>query len=116
MARPRKSDRDRRVAQLNLHLTLEEEKLILDYAEASGLFPPEWVRKKVLTGKFPPIKLSPIEASVYLELKKIGVNLNQAVHKMNQGNFPKEYLTIQMELLRLLSSIHKLLVDDRESN
>ncbi len=115
MARPRKNENDKRVAQLNLHLTLEEEKKILEWATASGLFAPEWVRKKIFTGKFPPVKQSPIEAGVYQELRKIGVNLNQGTHKLNSGEFPANYLSLQMELLGLLTKIYKVLLADRGS-
>ena len=113
MARPRKTDSEKRVAQLNLHLTLEEEKRILDWSAASGMFPPEWVRKKIFTGKFPAVRQSPIEASVYQELRKIGINLNQGTHKLNSGEFPRDYLSIQMELLGMLDKIYKVLLADR---
>lgn len=116
MGRPRKNDGEKRIAQLNLHLTKDEEKKIMEYAAASGMFPPDWVRKKIFTGKFPPIKLSPIETSLYQELRKIGVNLNQGTHKLNQGDVPKDYRVTQTELLGMLNKILKLLIDDRQSD
>ncbi len=116
MARPRKNDSDKRTAQLNLHLTVEEERKILERAAACGMFPPEWVRQKIFLGRFPPIRQSPIEVSLYQELRKIGVNLNQATHKLNSGEFPRDYLTIQMDLLSMLNKIYKLLLADRKDS
>lgn len=113
MARPRKSDSERRTAQLNLHLTTDEEKKILTLAAASGMFPPDWVRQKIFTGRFPPVRQSPIETAVYQELRKIGVNLNQGTHKLNAGEFPRNYLSLQMELLSMLDKLYKILLADR---
>ncbi len=115
MGRPKKSDVDKRVAQMNLHLTREEEKKILEQAAASGLFPPEWVRHKIFTGKFPPVKLSPIETDVYTELRRIGVNLNQAAHKLNSGETPSNYMGLQIELLGMLNKIFKLLLNEHQA-
>ena len=115
MSRPRKNDSERRTAQLNLHLTTEEEKKILTWAAASGMFPPEWVRHKIFTGKFPPVRQSPIETSVYQELRKIGVNLNQGTHKLNSGELPPNYLTLQMELLAMLGKLYKVILADRQA-
>lgn len=113
MGRPRKSDAEKRTAQINLHLTAGEEKKIMEWAAASGMFPPEWVRQKIFTGRFPAIKQSPIEAAVYQELRKIGVNLNQGTHKLNSGEFPPNYLALQMELLSILNKVYKVLLEDR---
>lgn len=114
MARPRINDTDKRIIQVNIRLTVEEHARISQYASASGISVANWMRRKVFTGKFPPVKVSPLDAAVYQELKKIGVNLNQATHKINAGEFPKDYLTRQLELQIILNRILKLLIDDRQ--
>ena len=116
MARPRVNDKDKRIAQINIRLTLDEEVRVNQYAVASGISPANWIREKVFTGKFPDLKLSPLDASIYQELRKIGVNLNQATHRLNQGDVPKNYLILQLELLTLLNKILKALLNDRQSN
>ena len=58
--------------------------------------------------------MSPVDVSIYRELKKIGVNLNQATHKLNLGDFPNELTTVQIELVSLLNTILKTLLDDRQ--
>lgn len=100
--------------QVNIRLTAEESNKINEYATASGLSPANWIRHKIFTGKNPPARLSPLDSSIYQELKKIGVNLNQAAHKLNQGDFPKDLRMIQLELLMLLKRILKTLLHDRQ--
>jgi hypothetical protein len=112
MARPKINDIDKRTVQVNIRLTNYENTKVNEYATASGLSPANWVRAKIFTGKFPPVKMSPLDVSIYQELKRIGVNLNQATHKINQGDFPKEYPVLQLQLLALLNKILKALIDD----
>ncbi len=116
MSRPPANDKDKRIHQVNIRLTREENEKANHYAQASGLSQANWIRQKVFTGKFPRIKLSPIETSLYQELKKIGINLNQGTHKLNQGDFTKDYLIVQMDLLGLLNKVLKVLLDDRQSD
>jgi hypothetical protein len=112
MARPKLNDNDKRTEQVNIRLTNDENAKVNEYATASGLSPANWIRAKVFTGKFPTVKMSPLDASIYQELKRIGVNLNQATHKINQGDFPKDYSVLQLQLLALLNKILKALIHD----
>ena len=114
MGRPRVNDSDKRQVQVNIRLTTDENNKVNEFASACGLSPANWIRAKVFTGKLPAVKMSPIDASVYVELKRIGVNLNQVTHKINAGEFPKEYLERQLELANLLKKILNLLTYDRQ--
>ena len=114
MARPKSNERDKRQVQVNIRLTIEEAEKVTYYAKASGITPANWIRKKIFTGKFPPVKLSPIDAATYHELKKIGVNLNQATHKINSGEFPRDYLVYILSAQAQLQKILTLMIDDRE--
>jgi len=112
MSRPKISEQDKRIVQVNIRLTTEENVKVNEYAKSSGLSPANWIREKVFTGKVPSVKLSPLDTSIYQELKKIGVNLNQATHKLNQGDFPKELKMIQLELMMLLNRMLKAILHD----
>ena len=79
MGRPSLQEEEKRVIQVNIRLTKDENYTVLNYAEASGMTQANWIRQKAFTGRFPTIKLSPVNASLYRELHKVGVNLNQAV-------------------------------------
>jgi hypothetical protein len=114
--RPKVEEKDKRVIQVNIRITIAENDIVIEQATASGLSPANWIRYKVFTGEFPRVKLSPLDASIYHELKKIGVNLNQAAHKLNQGDKPDNLQQLLNELLLQLSHITKLLSHDRNSD
>ena len=105
MARPRVKDIDKRTVQVNIRLTESEDAKANAYAQASGMTQANWIRYVAFNGKFPPVKLSTIDAAVYRELRKIGVNLNQITHKINQGNFSEEYIKCHQELEQLLQRL-----------
>jgi hypothetical protein len=109
MGRPALEEEQKRVVQVNIRLTVAENKKVEAYAQSAGLSPANWIRQKVFTGRFPPVKNSPIEAALYRELHKIGVNLNQAVKQMNSfraRQIPQQILddllTIQQEIIKRL--------------
>jgi hypothetical protein len=112
MARPRLKDEDRRVVPVNIRLTTSESEKVNEYAAASDLTPANWIRKKIFTGKFPQIKASPLDAEIYRELHKIGVNLNQATHKINSGQVPRDYMIILAELSAQIKKIINVLIND----
>lgn len=114
MSRPKINEQNKRIVQVNIRLTSEENAKVNEYATASGLSPANWIREKVFTGKTPVIKLSPLDTSIFQELRRIGVNLNQATHKLNQGDFPKELRMTQLDLITLLNQILKAIVHDRQ--
>jgi hypothetical protein len=114
MSRPKVNEQDKRVVQVNIRLTTEESSKVNEYATASGISPANWIRYKIFTGKIPTVRMSPLDASIYQELKRVGVNLNQVTHRLNQGDFPKELNIIQAELLLLLNNILKALLHDRQ--
>jgi hypothetical protein len=109
MGRPALEEEQKRVVQVNIRLTIGENKKVEAYAQSAGLSPANWIRQKVFTGRFPTIKNSPIEAALYLELHKIGVNLNQAVRRINTvktGVVPQpileQLLAMQQEIIKRL--------------
>jgi hypothetical protein len=115
MARPRIDDIEKRVVQVNIRLTKDEAEKVDQYAKASRMSPANWIRVKVFTGRFPSFKLSQLDASTYLELRKIGVNINQGIHKLNAGEKPDGiFLRLLFELRALLHRIEKRLLHDRQ--
>ncbi|MDB4901403.1 MAG: hypothetical protein JWQ63_684 [Mucilaginibacter sp.] len=110
MARPVLKEEDKRVVQVNIRLTVIENRKVCTYAEASGLTPANWIRQKIFTGKFPVIKISAVEASLYRELRRIGVNLNQAVRQVHSGRSDGVPLGVLNELLAMQQEIIKALL------
>ena len=105
MGRPTLQEDEKRIIQVNIRLTKDEHDTVLNYAEASGMTPANWIRQKAFTGRFPAIKLSPINAALYRELHKIGVNLNQAVRQVHGGKLSPVYLTILTSLMKTQKDI-----------
>lgn len=105
MGRPTLQEENKRVAQVNIRLTASEIERVNTYAEASGMTPANWIRQKAFTGRFPTIKLSPVNALLYRELHKVGVNLNQAVKQLHAGKLSPAYLSILLGLLKTQKDI-----------
>ena len=105
MGRPALQEEDKRIIQVNIRLTKEENEMICNYAQASAMTPANWIRQKAFTGRFPAIKLSPINAALYRELHKIGVNLNQAVKQLNAGKLSPAFVTILTALIKTQKDI-----------
>ena len=105
MARPVLQQEEKRIIQVNIRLTKKENEIVCNYAQASGMTPANWIRQKVFTGRLPTIRLSPVNAALYGELQKIGVNLNQAVKQLHVGKLSPAYLSILTELMKTLKEI-----------
>ena len=112
MGRPNLKEEDKRTVQVNIRLTVSENEKVCEYAAAGNLSPANWIRQKVFTGRFPSVKTSPLDAAMYRELHKIGVNLNQATHKINSGQVPENYRAILLSLYKHVNQILILLLND----
>lgn len=110
MGRPKADEEKKRVVQVNIRLTTKENEELNNYAAGSGISPARWIRYKIFVGQNPPIKTSPLNAAIYHELKKIGVNVNQIAHKVNQGEPPNGFTELHTALVDLLKKVCKSLV------
>lgn len=114
MGRPTIDDSKKRTGQVNIRLTSAEIQIVKARAETSGLSPANWIRYKIFTGKFPPMKFSPLEVAFYQELRRMGVNLNQIAKQLNQQKSPSDTIQVLSSLQLLLNKILKLLLHDRQ--
>lgn len=110
MGRPALQEEDKRIIQVNIRLTKEENDMVCTYAQASAMTPANWIRQKAFSGRFPAIKLSPVNAALYRELHKIGVNLNQAVKQLNAGKLSPAFVTILTALIKTQKDILNCLI------
>jgi hypothetical protein len=110
MGRPKADEEKKRVVQVNIRLTTKENEELNNYAAASGISPARWIRYKIFVGQNPPIKTSPLNAAIYQELRKIGVNLNQIAHKINQGEPLAGFSETHSALVELLNKVCKALL------
>jgi predicted DNA binding CopG/RHH family protein len=105
MARPTKSEHEKRDKRFNLRFTEAEIEHLRAQAATCGMPPHEYARQRILGHVVKPAK-SQIEASVVSELNRIGVNVNQlarAVH--TDRSFQQHWQSICNQLQVTLSKV-----------
>jgi hypothetical protein len=94
MARPRKAAQELRSQMLRFTVTPDEYIRIHKQAAESQLTPAEYCRRRALEQDIVIRKTQGIDDALFLELRRIGVNLNQAVKQFNAtGSAPPELLS-----------------------
>lgn len=117
MARPKVSPTELRSVKFTIMLTTTEQQKLVQYGKVCGKAPTILAREKIFKGRFPQPKMAKLDLNYYLELKKIGVNLNQLTHLANGGRVPRELLALLMRLdQRLEFTINKLVYDSHTEN
>lgn len=104
MGRPELSKEEKRSERITLKLTKEEKKKIDKAAAICGLPPVVLVREKLFKGRFPEAKIPKVDMDTYVELKRIGVNINQQTRQLNAGKLP----------IGLLALLNKLKVQEEK--
>lgn len=85
MARPTKAPHEKRTAAFPpVRVTQAEFHTLQEQAVAVRLPVSEFIRQRVLSGRITPPR-SPSQASLIVELNRIGVNLNQIARQVNRG-------------------------------
>jgi mobilization protein NikA len=85
MARPKKAESEKRSANFPPVRVTEAELIhVQDQAEMAGLSVSDYLRQRALSGKVTPRRTSG-EASLLVELNRVGVNLNQIARALNGG-------------------------------
>jgi hypothetical protein len=115
MARPKVVPEQKRIFRYVIRLNEKEQQKFMAAAEVSGVEVYKLLRVKLLTGRFPEAKIARVDLSLYLELKKIGVNVNQLAKQANSGRLPFEIRKILLQLQEQQHLIIKVLLHDRDS-
>ncbi|MCO5950468.1 MobC family plasmid mobilization relaxosome protein [Mucilaginibacter flavidus] len=116
MARPKISEAELRSVNFTIRLTPGEQRELDDAAEVCGKTPAVIIRDKVFKGRFPKAKMPKLDMSTYLQIKKIGVNLNQLVRLAKAGKISVDLLRVILEVRRQQRTIiDKLFEDDSDS-
>lgn len=105
MARPKKTDHEKRDQRFNLRLTVAEIEHLRAQAETAGLAPHEYARLRVTDHVVKPARQH-VDAALLAELNRIGVNVNQlarAVH--TDRSFQEHWPIILRELRAVLEKV-----------
>jgi hypothetical protein len=117
MARPKAPPTELRSVKFTIRLTISEQQKLVQLSEVCGKAPTVLTREKLFKGRFPQPKMAKLDLNYYLELKKIGVNLNQLTRLANGGRIPRELLPLLMQLYnRLELTIDKIVYDSNSEN
>lgn len=112
MARPKVTPSEKRSVKITFRVTEKQQQKLLLLAKACGTTPGDLVRTKLFRGHFPATSLPKIDEDTYIELKKIGVNLNQLTKHANSGRLPIGIDKTLAALLRQEEKIIRLLLRD----
>ena len=91
-------------------LTEEEQKKLFRLSEITGQVPGVLIREKLFKGRFPEPKKAKLDLDSYLELKRIGVNVNQLAKYANAGRMPVGMPIVLKQLVAQLNLMIKLLL------
>ena len=109
------ADEERRTVNFTIRLTIEEHRQLEQAAKACGTVPAVLIRDKVFKGRFPRPKMAKIDLQTYLELKKIGININQLARHANSGMLPFGINAVLDKLIKQQQEIIRILLNDSDS-
>ena len=103
MARPRLPAHERRSEVVRFTLRPDEYALILAAAKAARMTVSDYGRAMCLKGEITVKDTPGLDPETYQQLRRIGVNLNQAVHKFHAtGEAPPELISAAVEVERFI--------------
>jgi hypothetical protein len=85
MARPKKDISKQRTIVIAFRVSQNEYMIITDNAETIGLSTAEYIRRKSTGKSLPKKKVSPLDRKLFVELSRVGNNLNQLARVSNSG-------------------------------
>ncbi|MDX9694327.1 MAG: plasmid mobilization relaxosome protein MobC [Bacteroidales bacterium] len=108
MARPKKEIEELLSYQTTVRLTQSEYQIALKHAQEANISISQWLRLSSLSQKPIKPKVFPISRETYIQLVKLGSNINQIAVKLNTGTYTKIYSEI-LEVKKLLMEISQKL-------
>jgi phage-related holin len=112
MARPKKNIRELKAIWVNVRMTIDEYLILSENASALGITIPDYIRKKV-TGKALPRKRILLgDRKLFIELGRIGNNINQLTKKVHLGmKYPPMLIAQLSELKSTLDTLKSNIVN-----
>lgn len=104
MARPKKDIESLRAIRVNVRMTVNEYLIVSGNAATLGMGIPDYVRKKVTGRPLPRTRITPENRQLFVELSRIGNNINQLTRNSHLRMHSPESLLFQLEELRRVLS------------
>lgn len=110
MARPKKDISKQRTIVIAFRVSQSEYVIIANNAGTIGLSVAEYIRRKCTGKSLPTKKVDPLDRKLFVELSRVGNNLNQLARVSNSGirdpfNIHKQLEEVKMLLQQLKSNI-----------
>ena len=106
MARPKKSDAEKRTTQVNLRLTDAEYASLRVAASTAGLSVSDFVRSRAMSYQLRSPRSSSVDPALVSELNRIGVNVNQLARAHHRDSaFVNYWREVGDELRGILSQV-----------
>jgi len=110
MARPKMDISKQRTIVIAFRVTQSEYLIITNNAKTIGLSTAEYIRRKCTGKSLPKKKVDPLDRKLFVELSRMGNNLNQLTRVSNSGirdpfSIHKQLEEVKMLLKQLKSSI-----------
>jgi len=110
MARPKKDISKQRTIVIAFRVSQSEHAIISNNAEIIGLSTAEYIRRKCTGKSLPKKRVDPLDRKLFVELSRMGNNLNQLARVSNSGihdpfSIHKQLGEVKMLLQQLKSNI-----------
>ena len=102
MARPKKEIKELKAIRVNLRFTVDNYLKLLESAKTIGMSLPDYIRNRALKIPIRNQMVAPINRQLFIELCRIGNNINQLAKKSNSGIMNSAQIKTELKQLRLL--------------
>jgi|SRR6056297_628162 len=100
MARPKKDIESLKAIRVNVRMTVNEYLIVSGNAATLGMGIPDYIRKKLTSRPLPRKKITPENRQLFVELSRIGNNINQLTRNSHLKMHAPEILLLQLEGLK----------------
>ena len=113
MARPKKDISKQKTEVIAFRISQSEYLIVTNNAETIGLSIAEYIRRKIIGKSLPKKKVSPLDRKLFVELSRVGNNLNQLTRVSNSGiRDPFRIREQLMELKEILQYLKSNIVNN----
>jgi len=110
MGRPKKEFTALKIIQVDVRMTVDDYSKVSVNAETIGLSIAEYIRRRIAEKSLPKKKVSPSDRKLFVELSRVGNNLNQIAKVANSGirdpfSIHKQLTEVKIVLQYLKSNI-----------
>lgn len=115
MARPKKKIQDLKAIRVNVRMTVSEYLTVSENADTLGITIPDFIRMRTTGSVLPRKKITSEDRKLFIELGRIGNNINQLTKKVHLGMNNTTVLTKQLSELGRTLDVLKSNIVNRDS-